>query len=274
MGPEPWEKRVKFVPKRLEETADNSRGQETLKTLCRALLIVAVAAALVIGTAAFLLDRMATRLSDEAEQEYLGWISKHIPNMELEADSELTAKFERANAVLKKVMSVGYERTLPYELRMMSLDAPNAFAAPGGLIAVSPPLFDWVETEEGLAFVLAHELAHHEARHVGRRMLRGIFVIAIQLIVDSGLGQSSMDWIGDLAVAQYSQSQEYEADLLALKRLQKLYPDLTNATEFLERALEAEDGFPLGMGIWQTHPPTIERLERLRREIDVMRTQP
>ena len=258
---------MKFVPKRLDETQDISRGNTNLRVFGRVLVVAGVVGVLLILLLAFVFEQAAVHLSDEAEQKYLAWITESIPTLAVNDDADLAEKYDRAQHVLRKLMSQGYERDLPYELKFIDFPEPNAFAAPGGLIAISPALFDWVETEEGLAFVLAHELAHHEARHVGRRMARGMLVILVQLMLDGSVGNTSIDWMGQLAVAQYSQSQEYDADSLALKRLAQLYPDLSNATEFLERALDAADDFPIAVGIWQSHPPTAERLERVHAQI-------
>ena len=44
-------------------------------------------------------------------------------------------------------------------------DVVNAFAAPGGFVFVTTGMLDFVENEDELAFVLAHEIAHIEMDH-------------------------------------------------------------------------------------------------------------
>jgi len=44
-------------------------------------------------------------------------------------------------------------------------DVVNAFAAPGGFVFITTGMLDFVENEDELAFVLAHEIAHIEMDH-------------------------------------------------------------------------------------------------------------
>ncbi|WP_096087304.1 M48 family metalloprotease [Agaribacterium haliotis] len=46
----------------------------------------------------------------------------------------------------------------------------NAFAVPGGVIGVNTGLFNYAETEQQFASVMAHELAHLSQRHFARRI--------------------------------------------------------------------------------------------------------
>ena len=53
-------------------------------------------------------------------------------------------------------------------------DTINAFALPGGKIAVYTGILTVAETDAGLATVMGHEVAHATARHGGERMSVGI----------------------------------------------------------------------------------------------------
>ena len=57
----------------------------------------------------------------------------------------------------------------------------NAFALPGGKIAVYTGLFPVAKNEAGLAAVMGHEVVHALARHGGERMSQGI---ATQIAID------------------------------------------------------------------------------------------
>ena len=69
---------------------------------------------------------------------------------------------------------------LPYPLQvnLVESETPNAFAFPGGKIVVFSSLLDSVQSENGLAFVLAHELSHFQNRDHLRGMGRSIVFTA------------------------------------------------------------------------------------------------
>src|SRR5262245_1075597 len=55
-------------------------------------------------------------------------------------------------------------------------DMVNAFAVPGGKVAVYTGIFGPAHDEAGLAVVLGHEVAHALARHPAERMSQGLLV--------------------------------------------------------------------------------------------------
>lgn len=269
MDPAYLECPLKFVPKPLEKTDDISKGETDWSALAQTVVITLIVIGVILFSLGVILEQTAANLSDESEIALLGWIGEEMPKFGETEDEDIRAELSRAQDILEKIIQAGDARKLPYHLALVDFDEPNAFAAPGGLIAVSPPLFDWVKSDVALAFVLAHELAHHEARHVARRLARALLIIGFQVLVESLTGQGSLGWLGELASAQYSQEQEHEADRLAIERLSLIYDDLGESTAFLERALASEEGGAMGAGLWQTHPPTEERLEKVRHLIRV-----
>lgn len=69
------------------------------------------------------------------------------------------------NGVLKRLVAELPVRNLPAQAYVMGSDSLSAAAAPCGAIAVDWGLLRALETEDELAFVLAHELAHVLFRH-------------------------------------------------------------------------------------------------------------
>jgi predicted Zn-dependent protease len=51
-------------------------------------------------------------------------------------------------------------------------DDLSGLAVPGGIVMISEKLLDTLETEDQVAFVIAHEIAHQLARHGGESMSR------------------------------------------------------------------------------------------------------
>src|SRR4030095_15591240 len=66
----------------------------------------------------------------------------------------------------------------------------NAFALPGGKIAVYTGIFPVAKTEAGLAAVMGHEVVHALARHGGERMSQNTRAQTTLQAIGIGLGIS------------------------------------------------------------------------------------
>ncbi len=51
-------------------------------------------------------------------------------------------------------------RGMKYHFKILKKEGPNAFSIPGGYIYVTYDLFDYVQSDDELAGILAHEIAH------------------------------------------------------------------------------------------------------------------
>jgi predicted Zn-dependent protease len=61
-----------------------------------------------------------------------------------------------------------------WEFAVIDDATPNAFALPGGKVAVNSGLFKVVENDDQLAAVIGHEIAHVTARHGAERVSQQI----------------------------------------------------------------------------------------------------
>jgi beta-barrel assembly-enhancing protease len=244
---------MKFVPKRLIETAEISRGKTTFAAFLRNSLLVVLFFATVywlLGLTAFLL---ASKIPDRWEKNLAG------------AAPFLGGEHERlaaAEEILGRLLEAEGLRDLEYRLYLVNFPGPNAMAFPGGGIGVTPDLLDLLENEAGLAFVLAHEIGHHQHRHILHRLGRGILFG----VFSSLLGGDGMAPVGGairVADLTFSRGQEHEADAEALRRVHQVYGNLDGALEFFE-ALEAKDPEGDWVQYFSTHPLTRDRLVRLR----------
>ncbi len=85
---------------------------------------------------------------------------------------ELTAYVSEVGQKLAAVS----DRDLPYEFVVLNSSVPNAWALPGGKIAVNRGLLTTLENEAELAAVLGHEIVHAAARHGAKAQERGAFM--------------------------------------------------------------------------------------------------
>ncbi|MAX87688.1 MULTISPECIES: M48 family metallopeptidase [Thalassolituus] len=145
------------------------------------------------------------------------------------------------------------------------VDAANAFATSGGNIHVTRGLLDAVNSENGLAMVLAHEYAHIELRHPVVLMLEQIGHTLIALL--TGFDNSSAGTIaqqsGLISLMAFSRNMERAADARALTLINNYYGHSRGSEELFEHILEADESADRQWGLWQSHPATVERIEFL-----------
>jgi len=158
--------------------------------------------------------------------------------------------------------------TYPLTVSLINSNNANALAFPGGRILVLDGLLKNVKSENGLAFVLAHELAHFKNRDHLRGLGRGIVLTAVAALL-TGAGSEVTQLLAPTATfsqAHYSQDREELADEQALQTLACYYGHVGGATEFFE-AMQARDQEILpGFGhYFSTHPEAMERIDNLHR---------
>lgn len=142
----------------------------------------------------------------------------------------------------------------------------NAYSAPGGFIMVGESLIDRLGDRDRLAFVVAHELAHVELGHTAD-LVRYKAWLERHHVPGAGFFQA----LRAIPALAYSESQELEADALAVKLLRAADLRPGAAREALELSLPAERQRPSAerlmeealLDYFKTHPGRRERLARL-----------
>ena len=156
----------------------------------------------------------------------------------------------------------------PYAFRVsVSADtSPNAGALPGGSIVVTSGLLSSVESENELAFVLAHELGHFRGRHhlrrLGRSVLFGLAAAAVLGQTGSAAGAGST--VASLTERGFDRSQEEEADSFGLDLLNAEYGHVQEAGAFFTRVSGSRIGDRV-IAYASTHPAPADRATRLAR---------
>lgn len=146
-------------------------------------------------------------------------------------------------------------------------DVLNAFATPGGYIYVYTGLIKYLETEDHLAGVLAHEVAHADRRHSVRAIQDQV---GLQLLLDVALGQNQgavVQVLKALGNLRYSRSNEEEADkysVMYLSNAQSNY-ECDGAAGFFQKLQdEGSSGGP--PQFLSTHPSPANRIEAIQAE--------
>lgn len=252
---------MRFVPKPLTETADASRGRRDLRTRAKDFASVVLVLTLAYGVLGWIAGWLAARIPDAWETRVFGKVG-----VALDSGSDENAALVAAQELLGRLIEGERLRELDYRVCTIDLPEPNAVALPGGGIGLSSRLLEEVQTEEGLAFVLAHELAHHQNRDLLRGMGRQlVFKVCLAFVLDSD-SVHALDSLAELGERSYSRQQERAADDFGFSLAARKVGASTNLLEFL-RLVEGE-GFGISGMTWaETHPDTRERIRRLEQRL-------
>jgi predicted Zn-dependent protease len=150
----------------------------------------------------------------------------------------------------------------------------NAFALPGGKIAVYTGIFPVAKNEAGLAAIMGHEVVHALARHGGERMSQGLATQGLLIAGAVGLGVSGVSnetqQLAMLAggavvsygiILPYSRKHESEADYIGLLLAADAGYDPREAVRVWQRMQEVSKGQP--PEFMSTHPGHETRIKEL-----------
>ena len=126
-----------------------------------------------------------------------------------------------------KMAASSHRPHMPYSFRVVNATYVNAYAFPGGSIAVTRGIMLSLDNEAELAALLGHELGHVNARHAAEQMSKGQLSQALVGGISVLAGTQSAA-LGDLAgqlgqisagalLASYSRDNEREADALGMQ---------------------------------------------------------
>jgi predicted Zn-dependent protease len=182
------------------------------------------------------------------------------------------------NEVGQKLAAVA-DRKLPYEFVVLNNSVPNAWALPGGKIAVNRGLLTELQSEAELAAVLGHEIVHAAARHGAKAQERGTLLQVGLAAAQVGAAVSDVDTnvaglliqgagVGAQLVQQkYGRDQELESDHYGMKYMKLAGYDPWGAVTLQEtfvRLSQQEGAKQQGWldGLFASHPPSTERVEQ------------
>jgi predicted Zn-dependent protease len=197
--------------------------------------------------------RSQLQLISAEEEAQLGIQSYQqiLQKVKVSTDPQLNALVTRVGS---RIAAATGRSDFQWEYRVIEDDQANAFALPGGKVAVFTGILPITRDEAGLAAVVGHEVAHVIARHGGERVSQqtaaqlGLGVVgslvgamsnpATAQLVGAALGVGAQYGV----LLPYSRRQESEADQIGLILMAKAGYDPRAARDLWVRMGEASKG--------------------------------
>lgn len=208
-----------------------------------------------------------------AEQEVAIGSEQYRPTQQSQGgsydlDPKLTAY---VNRVGQKLAAVSDRPELPYEFVVLNNDAANAWALPGGKIAVNRGLLTRLSSEAELAAVLGHEIVHAAARHGAKQMDKQLIIGGGIALLGMGLAQHDQRDLllggaavgSQLIMSRYGRDQELESDRYGIEYMVRAGYDPQGAVAIQRLFLAMSGGREAGLfsQMFASHPPSQARVD-------------
>lgn len=200
-------------------------------------------------------QKLGKKLSENIEKKH-----------EVVEDSQKNLLIRQIGNKLAKVSEL---KGMNYHFKILNIEGPNAFSIPGGYIYVTYDLFDFIQSDDELAGILAHEIAHVIHNHALKQTRDNTKFTLLTILAVLLTREPDVGVLGKLTAItllnQYSREYEEEADLTAINLLIKAGHNPVGFLTFLERLYTREMFKPeVNLGIFQTHPETENRINYVK----------
>lgn len=220
----------------------------------------------------------ASSLNQMSFKQYDEIIQKHG----LSTDPVKTAMvkqvgFDIKNAVEEYCSEIGIEERLKnfdWEFKLIECKEENAFCMPGGKVGIYTGILKITEDEDGLAVVMAHEIAHAIAEHSRERMSQAMLInmggLALGQAMQRRDNKAATLFMGLYGIGAnvgfvlpHSRTQEYEADKLGLRFMAMAGYDPRAAVSLWERMSQKSSNKP--PEFLSTHPTDENRINQIKK---------
>lgn len=193
-----------------------------------------------------------------------------LKNEKISKEINTTALVKQTGSRIAKVSAMP---NLDWEFNLIESDQQNAFALPGGKVAIYSGLLPIAMNEAGLAAVMSHEIAHVIARHGAQRMTQQFILAAGLMTTSISLKNSKQKKIIMAALGvgilyglrlPFSRTNEAEADHIGLTYMARAGYDPKEAVRFWKRFADIKKGKETPE-FFSTHPADKTRVALINR---------
>ena len=229
-------------------------------------------------------DPADTVLSPSEERKLGAIIEAQIRNqMPVLEDPELETY---VSGLGQRLITAALDTDLRFRFLVLRSPTINAFATPGGVVAVNTGLIEAAHTESELAGVIAHEIAHVSQHHMARMIAESrqvtvatalglLAAIAIGVAGGGNAGAAALQ--GTMAASAqaqlaFSRNYEREADRVGMQLLAASGYDPEGMPDFFER-LQRQNQLNAGptLEFLSTHPLTLDRISDTRNRAEQLK---
>ncbi len=215
-------------------------------------------------------------LSREDERAYARELMRQLRHYQLVVEDPLLVEY--LDTLSFRLVEAANRPGVEFRFVMLNIPVVNAFATPGGVIAVHTGLILEAERESEVAAVIAHEIAHVTQLHIARR-LEGAKLDQIPIMLGmigailAGANSGSSDAtqaavLGGVALMQqrqinFTRSNEFEADRVGIQTLARADFDVDSMATFFGRMNRLSRTNSAGIQApeyLRTHPVTTTRI--------------
>ena len=162
---------------------------------------------------------------------------------------------------------IHFPKTTNLDIKIIEHKEMNALCFPNGNIYITNKLYEKLDTEEKLAFVIAHEMAHYKNKDHLINLRKSISSSAVILsLCILGIEQNISTLVSetmDLSDYKYSKQKEMKADKYAAQILLSVYGDTRGGVEVLNILKKGE--YNIEFDTFSTHPSLNKRISYLNR---------
>ena len=181
--------------------------------------------------------------------------------------------------IARPIFEMSNRKNFAWDVAVIDNNEVNAWALPGGKIGINKGLLRYIDSEDELAAVIAHEAGHVEFSHAAEEMKKKAFYSALSsaaqtaavAALDENRVKTSAIAAGldiplyQLVTAGYSRESEREADMHIVSLFKAMDRDVGAAVSFFETLLElAPRKAKTTTSLFSGHPKTINRIAELK----------
>ncbi len=190
-------------------------------------------------------------------------------------DNDLNTYISRVGMELA---SRSHRPQMPYSFRGVNATFINAYAFPGGSIAVTRGILLELENEAELAALLGHEIGHVNARHAaeraGKGMLTSLLLAGASVAMQAAGHEDASSLVKSLGalsagalLAHYSRDDEREADGLGMEYMTRAGYSPEGMVGLMEILINSGRETPGAIELmFATHPMSRERLATAKQQ--------
>ncbi|MEO1671914.1 MAG: M48 family metallopeptidase [Cyanobacteria bacterium J06631_2] len=252
---------MKYKPKELPENINVTPVKPLVNFayLLGTVVVFGTSIYLVLGVIA---TQLAIRMSPQMEIKIGKQILATIPTVN--TPDNLPQRQYLAN-LLAALPQESLNHAVPLTVYIQKHEYPNAFIIPGGHIIFTTAFLAEAESENELAFVMAHEIGHHLHKDTLKGLGRSLVFLTVASAIGIGSGNADLvTFTGSIADLHYSRQQESAADIYALSTMIDFYGHGNASLDFFKRIhTKNKDKSEKLNAYFSTHPATQTRIDNL-----------